>query len=52
MIYKKFIPDENTESPMDGKRMGERLSWLNKQVEKVQEFIKHIKKVIYEIVKR
>jgi len=49
---KKFIPDENTESPMDGKRMGERLSWLNKQVEKVQEFIKHIKKVIYEIVKR
>ena len=27
----------NTESPMDGKRMGERLQWLNSQINKLNE---------------
>lgn len=48
----KFIPSENVEKPMEGKRMGERLSWLNSQVKKLQEFVKHIKNIIYEIVKK
>jgi hypothetical protein len=48
----KFIPADNVEKPMEGKRMGERLSWLNTQVKKLQEFVKHIKNMIYEIVKR
>ena len=38
----------NTESPMDGKRMGERLQWLNSQINKLNEIFKHIKKIIYE----
>jgi len=48
----KFIPADNVEKPMEGKRMGERLSWLNSQVKKIQEFVKHIKNIIYEIVKK
>jgi polyhydroxyalkanoate synthesis regulator phasin len=38
----------NTESPMDGKRMGERLQWLNSQINKLNEIFKYIKKTIYE----
>ena len=34
----------NTESPTDGKRMGERLQWLNSQINKLNEIFKHIKK--------
>jgi hypothetical protein len=47
-----FIPSENIEKPMDGKRMGERLSWLNSQINKIQELFKHIKNLIYEIIKK
>jgi len=32
---------------MEGKRMGERLSWLNSQVQKIKEFIQSIKNIIY-----
>lgn len=46
----EFIPEENVEKPMEGKRMGERLSWLNSQVQKLKEFIQNIKKTIYEII--
>ena len=49
---KSQIPEENIETPMDGKRMGERLSWLNSQIEKLHEIFKHIKNTIYEIIKR
>jgi pentatricopeptide repeat protein len=46
----EYIPKENIEKPMDGKRFGERLSWLNSQVEKIKETIKRIKNLIYEII--
>ena len=48
----EFIPEENVEKPMEGKRMGERLSWLNSQVQKLKEFIQNIKKTIYEIIRK
>jgi hypothetical protein len=38
----------NVESPMNGKRMGERLQWLNSQINKLNEIFKYIKKTIYE----
>jgi hypothetical protein len=38
----------NVESPMNGKRMGERLQWLNSQINKLNEIFKRIKKTIYE----
>jgi len=47
-----FIPEGNIEKPMEGKRMGERLSWLNSQVQKLKEFINQIKNTIYEIIKK
>ena len=43
----EFIPEGNIEKPMEGKRMGERLSWLNSQVQKLKEFIQSIKNIIY-----
>ena len=46
-----FIPSENIEKPMEGKRMGERLSWLNSQAQKLKEIVKKIKKLIYEHLK-
>ena len=46
----EFIPEGNIEKPMEGKRMGERLSWLNSQVQKIKEFIQTLKKTIYEII--
>ena len=48
----KFIPSENIEKPMEGKRMGERLSWLNSQAQKLQELFKSIKNLIYEIISK
>lgn len=48
----KYIPEEHIESPMDNKRFGERLKWLNSQLNKLQEIFKQIKKYIYEIVQR
>ena len=42
----KYI--KHYETPMAGKRMGERLQWLNQQIAKLHEVIKHIKKLIYE----
>jgi len=48
---KDHIPEENVENPMEGKRMGERLSWLNSQVENLKEVFRKLKKRIYEILK-
>jgi hypothetical protein len=50
--FSKYIPEENIEKPMEGKRFGERLKWLNSQVNKIQEIINKIKIVIYENLKR
>jgi hypothetical protein len=47
-----FISDKNIEKPMEGKRMGERLSWLNSQVQKLKEFINQIKNIIYETIRK
>ena len=33
----KYIPEENMEKPMEGKRFGQRLKWLNSQVQKIKE---------------
>lgn len=44
----KFIPESNISKPMEGRRMGERLQWLNQQIAKLHEAIKYIKKLIYE----
>ena len=44
----QYIPEENIEKPMEGKRLGERLSWLNSQVKKLSEIVKKIKTIIYE----
>jgi basic membrane lipoprotein Med (substrate-binding protein (PBP1-ABC) superfamily) len=48
----KYIPEEHIEKPMEGKRFGERLKWLNGQVGKLQEIVSKIKTIIYENFKR
>jgi hypothetical protein len=50
--FSKYIPEENIEKPMEGKRFGERLKWLNSQVNKINEVIKKIKNIIYEEIKK
>ena len=45
-----YIP--HVEAPMAGKRMGERLQWLNSQINKINEIFKHIKKLINEYISR
>jgi len=48
----KYIPDSNIEKPMEGKRFGERLKWLNSQVQKLTEAFKRLKNLIYESLKK
>ena len=48
----KYIPEDHIETPMEGKRFGERLKWLNSQIQKVTETIKLIKTIIYEEFKK
>jgi hypothetical protein len=48
----KYIPESNIETPMGGKRFGERLKWLNSQLTKLREVFKRIKQYIYESFKR
>jgi len=48
----KYIPDGNVEKPMEGKRFGERLKWLNSQVQKLTEAFKRLKNLIYESLKK
>jgi hypothetical protein len=44
----KYIPEGNIEKPMEGRRMGERLQWLNSQIKKIQEVFKKVKNIVYE----
>ena len=48
----KYIPEENMEKPMEGKRFGQRLKWLNSQIEGVKEVLNKFKKIIYEVFKK
>lgn len=48
----QHIPEKNIETPMSGKRMGERLQWLNGQITKLNEIFKRIKTLIYEVIKK
>ena len=43
---KQYI--KNIEAPMEGKRLGERLGWLNSQIKKLSEMFKRFKKLLYE----
>ena len=47
-----YIPEQNIETPMDGKRMGERLQWLNSQINEIKKLVKKLKNIIYECVKK
>jgi hypothetical protein len=42
----------NIETPMEGKRMGERLQWLNSQIGKITEIFKRLKNLIHECITR
>ena len=48
----QYIPEKNIEKPMDGRRMGERLQWLNNQIKKLKEVVSKIKKIIYEVFQK
>ena len=45
----QYIPEENTETPMEGKRFGQRLKWLNSQIKEV---FTRLKNIIYEALKK
>ena len=47
-----IIPEENIEKPMEGKRMGERLQWLNTQIKNIKEIIIKVKNILYEYLKK
>ena len=49
---KKYIPSSNIEEPMGNRRFGERLKFLNNQIEKIKEVVKKIKNLIYETYQR
>ena len=48
----KYIPEANIEKPMEGRRMGERLQWLNNQIKKLKEVVSKLKKIIYEVFQK
>ena len=52
--YMKPLKDYIThiETPMEGKRMGERLQWLNSQIGKITEIFKRLKNLIHECITR
>jgi hypothetical protein len=50
--FNQYIPDSNIEKPMEGKRFGERLKWLNSQVQKLTEAFKRLKNLIYEALQK
>ena len=50
--FNQYIPDSNIEKPMEGKRFGERLKWLNSQIQKLSEAFKRLKNLIYEALKK
>jgi hypothetical protein len=48
----KYIPESNIETPLEGKRMGERMKWLNTQINKLNEIFKKLKSMIYESIRK
>jgi len=48
----KYIPDSNIETPLKGKRMGERMQWLNSKIKNIKEIYKVIKNLIYETLQK
>ena len=42
----------NLETPMEGRRLGERLKWLNSQISKLNEMFKRVKKIINECLSK
>ena len=42
----------NLETPMEGRRLGERLKWLNSQISKLNEIFKRVKKIIHECLSK
>jgi hypothetical protein len=48
----KYINPENVINPMSGKKFGQRLKWLNAQLNNIKESLIKLKKKIYEIFKR
>ena len=42
----------NLETPMEGRRLGERLKWLNSQISKLNEMFKRVKKIIHECLSK
>ena len=48
----KYIPEANIEKPLEGRRMGERLQWLNSQIKKLKEVVSKLKKIIYEVFQK
>ena len=41
---------KHIENPMEGLRLGQRLGWLNKQLNKLTEIFKRVKQAIYECI--
>lgn len=50
--FKSYIPESNMETPMEGKRLGERLKWLNSQISKLNELFNKVKNMIYECLSK
>ena len=48
----KYIPESNIETPLEGKRMGERMQLLNTQINKLNEIFKKLKSMIYESIRK
>jgi hypothetical protein len=48
----KYIPEENIALPLEGKRFGQRLKWLNTQLQRLHETIKKLRDTIYENFQR
>ena len=48
----KYIPEENIALPLEGKKFGERLKWLNTQLQRLHEFVIRLKNTIYENIQR
>jgi len=48
--FKDYI--NNLETPMEGRRLGERLKWLNTQISKLNEIFKRIKNLINECLSK
>lgn len=48
----KYISPDHIFKPMEGKRFGQRLSWLNSQIQNVKEVISKIKNILNEIFKK